>query len=87
MGVLSWIGFALSIGSAYHQKRQMDKEKARREAERDKQRGQKFTVSGQAAPLPVIYGKQVTGGINVKQKVNDSYTSGSENFSTAFSRI
>jgi len=85
MGVLSWIGFALSIGSAYHQKRQMDKEKARREAERDKQRGQKFTVSGQAAPLPVIYGKQVTGGINVKQKVNDSYTSGSENFSTAFS--
>ena len=84
MGIFTFFNIALSIGSAYHQKRQMDKAKAAAAARADASRGQKFFVTGEASSLPVIYGKQKIGGINVKHKINNSYTAASGNFSNSF---
>ena len=58
---------------AYQQKKYQDM-KRKQEAEADKRKGQKFTISGQSAALPVVYGKQALGGINVRHNVSSTYT-------------
>jgi len=76
--------FALVGASTAYQQKKMRKMKRQQEAARDKMKGQKFTIRGEASPLPVIYGKQINGGIAVKHKVNSSYTSATLNSDNEF---
>jgi len=57
--------------------------KMKREA--DKRKGFNLTISGQAVSVPVAYGKNALGGIEVKHQVNNSYTSATNNASKTFS--
>ena len=73
------ISILISMASMAYQQSQYRKQKRAAEAAADKRKGQKFSISGQATPLPVIYGKQAIGGINVKYKIRDSYTGATSN--------
>jgi hypothetical protein len=59
------------IGSTLQQRNQNRK----LEKEKDARKGQKFSVSGEAAPLPVVYGKQTVGGIKTFHKTRSNYQS------------
>jgi len=89
MGVKLFLRILVTVISISHQQNQMAKmraeqerrmreQQARMEAEADKRKGFSFTVSGQAAPLPIVYGKNVLGGIETAHKVSNNYNSGSE---------
>jgi hypothetical protein len=56
--------------------------KMKREA--DKRKGFSVTVAGQATAVPVVYGKNVLGGFEVKHLVHNSYTSATDNASKTF---
>lgn len=68
----------LTVASIAYQQAQM--RKMRRE--QDKRRGQRVTVRGEAENIPVVYGKQMVGGIEVKHKVSPDYTYATENSNT-----
>ena len=64
----------LFVASVVYQQVQHKKLKAQQDARADAAKGQKITVSGTVAPLPVVYGKQAIGGIHVDYKVLSSAT-------------
>jgi len=74
MGTGLEVKIFLFIVSTGYQIAQHNKMKRKMEAEADKRRGFRVTVRGQAAPLPVVYGRQMLGGIEVKHKVGTDYT-------------
>ena len=69
----------MTVASIAYQQGQYRQMKAKMEAEAEKRKGQKFTIQGEAAPLPVVYGKQLIGGIKTKHKVSGSYTQATMN--------
>jgi hypothetical protein len=73
MGI-SILQAVLFVVSTAYQITQQKKMKKKMEAEADKRRGFRTTVRGRAETLPVIYGKQMVGGIEVKHKVSKDYT-------------
>jgi len=81
----------IALASASYQMAQEQKMKKKMDAAAEARKGQKFTVSGSSAPLPVVYGKQRIGGIHCNYKVNSSYPSASENadevLATAFGSL
>jgi len=74
--------FAASV--AYQQK-QAKKMKARMAAESEKHKGYAFTIKNESVPIPVIYGKQLAGGIQVNQKVSNNYITTTELADVVFS--
>jgi len=76
------IGIML-LSTAYqaHKQAEMKKKMA---AEAEKHKGFKFTQSGQAFSIPVIYGKQMVGGIVTKLKVTNSFTYAAQSGTTDF---
>jgi len=74
---LSVFLFAVSTLFQIQQKKKM-------EAEADKRKGQKLQISGEAAPLPVCYGKNAMGGIAVKHATTSSYTAATDNSDAIF---
>jgi len=79
MGTLAIIQAIVTAASIVYQVKQAEKMKKKMEAAADARKGQKFTVSGSSAPLPVVYGKQRIGGIHCNYKVKSSYPSVSLN--------
>jgi len=79
MGTLAIIQAVVTAASIVYQVKQAEKMKKKMEAAADARKGQKFTVSGSSAPLPVVYGKQRIGGIHCNYKVKSSYPSVSLN--------
>ena len=78
------IGIML-ISTAYQANKQAEmKKKMAREA--DKHKGFKFTQSGEAVSLPVVYGKQVLGGIATKVTVTSNYTHASTSGDVSFTQ-
>jgi len=85
----------ITIASAAYQQIKQRKLKQKMEAEADKRKGLKFTIEGQATELPVVYGKQALGGIDVSSRVsgftrtftNDSDKAFSINYSTSFRNL
>ena len=75
---LQWIYLAASTAYQISQSNKM-----KREA--DKRKGFNLTISGQAVSVPVAYGKNALGGIEVKHLVRGSYTSATNNASKTFS--
>jgi hypothetical protein len=69
----------ITLVSSAYQIKQQEKMKKKMEAAAEARKGQKFTVSGTSAPLPVVYGKQRLGGIHCSYKVSSSYPSVTEN--------
>lgn len=69
----------ITLASMAYQQTQHQKMKKKMDAAADARKGQKFTISGTSAPLPVVYGKQRLGGIHCNYKVKSSYPSVSEN--------
>lgn len=87
LGIFNIISIGLSIASAAYQQKLAREAERRRQAALDKARGQKFNITSEAAPLPVIYGKQIAGGTKTGHKVKNNYTaSGSTDYDTAFEK-
>jgi len=85
MGLKLFLRVLTTIISISYQQRQMAKMRAENERRRaeaeaaaDKRKGFIFTISGEAAPLPIVYGKQMIGGIETSHKVSNSYLAGDE---------
>ncbi|MDB4378634.1 phage tail protein [bacterium] len=92
MGVdpFSWIIFAAS--TAYQIKKANDMKKKQQEAatraaeEADKRKGFFFTrQDGDSTSIPVVYGKQIIGGIQSKTLVKSNFNAASENQDRTFS--
>lgn len=79
MGIETIIYYAITAASMAYQIKQQEKMKKKMDAAAEARKGQKFTVSGTSAPLPVVYGKQRLGGIHCNYKVSSSYPSVTEN--------
>ena len=75
------LNLIITVASTAYQISQNNKMK--REA--DKRKGFNLTISGQAVSVPVAYGKNSLGGIEVKHLVRGSYTSATNNASKTFS--
>jgi len=71
----------MTIASFAYQQAQMNRMKA----EADKRKGFVFTVRGKAEDIPVCYGKNLLGGIAVKHKVTNGFTSATDNSDKTFS--
>lgn len=65
--------FFLFIASTAYQINQQNKMKRKMEAEADKRRGSIFTVQNSAISLPVVYGRQLLGGVQYDHKVSKDY--------------
>ena len=59
-------------------RREQERMRAQMAAEADKRKGFIFTLSGQASPIPIVYGKTVLGGIETAHKISNNYVAGSE---------
>jgi hypothetical protein len=75
MAVFKVIQTILTIASIAYQRNQYKKMKA----EQDKRRGMRVTVRGESESIPVVYGRQMLGGIEVKHHVSSAYTHTTEN--------
>ena len=78
----------LFVASVVYQNKKQKQLKARQAAAEEKRKGFTFTTSGQAVPVPVLYGKNFIGGIAVKHHITSTYTSaaitGTDNFNQGF---
>jgi len=83
--VIRAIIFVASV--AYQNKKQKDLQRQQAAAE-EARKGFTLTVSGEAVALPVVYGKNLLGGIAVKHHITNSYTrsslTGTDNFNESF---
>ena len=76
---LQLIMFAASTAYQMHQQ-------GKQKEEADKRKGFELTISGEAAPIPIAYGKNAIGGMEVKHHITDSFVSASDNSDRAFSK-
>jgi len=67
------------VASTIYQISQYNRLKRKMEEEADKRRGFRVTVRGKATPIPVVYGKQMLGGIEVRHRVSEDYTYAASN--------
>ncbi len=74
------INVVVTIASIAYQRAQQAKMKR----EMDARKGFEFTVSGESAPLPVVYGKQVIGGVATSRKVTTGFEETSSSEDTLF---
>ena len=93
MGILAFVQAVLFVASVVVSNNKVKKVKAaqaeaqvKQEAAADIRKGFITTVSGQTLPLPVIYGKNLVGGIEVAHRVTDSYVATTNNASDSFSQ-
>lgn len=74
------INILVTVASVAYQQAQQKK----LQKELDARKGFEFTVSGQSAPLPVVYGKQILGGIATSRKVTADFEETSSDEDTLF---
>ena len=67
------------VASATYSVTEAKKAKKRALAAAEGRKGFEITVSGTATPLPIAYGKNVFGGIEVSHKVTNTFTTASRN--------
>ena len=66
----------IAVASTAYQMRKQKKAEQRAAAAADKRKGFNVTVSGEARPLPICYGKNILGGIETKHNVSANYNAG-----------
>lgn len=83
MGIdpFSLVMFAASTA---YQLSEANKMKAKMKAAEEARKGFEITVSGAAAPLPVCYGKNILGGVEVKHMITSGYAAATLGSSTHF---
>jgi hypothetical protein len=86
MGVGLIVKAVLFVASTAYQVVQAKKIKKKQEAEAEKRKGFGITVSGEAVPIPIIYGKNKLGGIEVIHKITSRYSASGNNASNYFSQ-
>ena len=69
----------LTVVSIMQQQAQISRLRRKQEEEAEKRKGFQFTVRGRAAPIPIVYGKQMLGGIATGHRVTDNYVAGASN--------
>lgn len=74
------INIVMTIASVAYQAVQQKKMKKAMDA----RKGFEFTVSGESAPLPVVYGKQIIGGVATSRKVTTGFEETSSTEDTLF---
>ena len=80
-----WIVRAIfTVASVIYQNKKANALKAKQEKAAEERKGFTFTTSGEASPVPVLYGKNYLGGNAVRHKVTDSYVSASSNGDQGF---
>jgi hypothetical protein len=85
MGVSFLVQAVLFVASTAYQISQQNKLKKQQAAEAEKRKGFFFTnKSGDSVSVPVVYGKQLVGGIQTKLKVRSSYQSATESADAIF---
>ena len=75
----------ITVVSFVYQQQQQARLKRKMEAEADKRKGFMIPTRGQAAYIPVIYGKQATGGIETAHKTKNSFNNYNNNSDETFS--
>lgn len=74
--IIGKILFVASVGFQVIQKKKMEKRQAAsRAAAAEARAGFEFTTSGEATAIPVVYGKNILGGVAVKHHTTSSYNS------------
>jgi len=85
---LTIIRAVVFVASVFYQNKKQKKLKAKQAAAEEARKGFTFTTSGEAVPLPVVYGKNLLGGITVKHHITSTYTrssiTGADNFNQGF---
>jgi len=66
----------LTVASMMQQQAQLNRLKRKQEEEAEKRKGFQFTVRGRSSPIPIVYGKQMLGGIATGHKVSNNYVAG-----------
>ena len=84
MGISLIVQAVIFVASTAYQIQQQKKAKKRAAAAADARKGFEITVSGEAAPMPIVYGKNVLGGIEVKHNVTSSFTSATDTSTKTF---
>ena len=80
-----WILRAIfTIASVAYQNKKANALKAKQEAAAEERKGFTFTTSGEASPVPVLYGKNYLGGNAVKHSVTNSYVAATTNDDLSF---
>jgi len=74
------INIVMTVASVAYQAAQQKKMKKAMDA----RKGFEFTVSGESAPLPVVYGKQIIGGVATSRKVTTGFQETSSTEDTLF---
>ncbi|MDB9983378.1 phage tail protein, partial [Candidatus Pelagibacter sp.] len=76
------------VASVVIQNKKQQQLKRQQEAAAEERKGFTFTTSGEAVPVPVVYGKNLLGGITVKHHITSNYISssitGTNNFNQGF---
>jgi preprotein translocase subunit YajC len=72
------------VASTAYQRQQQKKMKKKQAAAAEARKGFEFTTSGEAAAIPVVYGKNTLGGITVKHHITSGFTTGSLGAATHF---
>jgi len=72
------------IVSTSYQIQQQNKMKRKMALAADKRKGFEFTTSGEARPLPICYGKNILGGVEVKHVVKPNFVAVSDNSDKTF---
>lgn len=70
--------------TTYLQKQKQKKQKKKQAAASEARKGFEFTIVGEASPVPIVYGKNLLGGIAVKHHMSSSFTTGSLGAATHF---
>ena len=88
MGIGSLFKAVLFVASSLYQNKQQKKLKAKQADASEARKGFEFTTSGEASPIPVIYGKNILGGYAVKHLTTNDYNQATEtgdaNFNQGF---
>ena len=80
-----WIVRAIfTIASIAYQNNKANAIKAKQEKAAEERKGFTFTTSGEASPVPVLYGKNYLGGNAVKHSVTNSYVAATSNDDLSF---
>jgi len=83
MGTIVFQLVIAAASTAYQMKKQKKAEQ-RAAAAADKRKGFNVTVSGEARPLPICYGKNILGGIETKHKVSANFVGSYDNSDKTF---
>src|SRR5210317_2120438 len=74
MAIWGVVSLIISVVSSVVQRRKQKKAEKKQKEEADKRAGFQLTVKGDESPIPIVYGRQLVGGILADVTTRDTYT-------------